>query len=34
VNGFGAPWYVMSAAGNAITTSGSSSNAGGTSSGY
>jgi predicted lipoprotein with Yx(FWY)xxD motif len=34
VNGFGAPWYVMSPAGNAITTSGSSSNAGGTSSGY
>jgi predicted lipoprotein with Yx(FWY)xxD motif len=29
VNAFGAAWYVMSPAGNAITTSGSSSNAGG-----
>jgi predicted lipoprotein with Yx(FWY)xxD motif len=34
INGFGAPWYVMSPAGDAITTSGSSSSAGGSSSGY
>jgi predicted lipoprotein with Yx(FWY)xxD motif len=34
VNAFGAAWYVMSPAGDAITTSGSSSNAGGSSSGY
>jgi secreted repeat protein with Y-X4-D motif len=35
VNGFGAPWYVLSAAGNAITSSGgSSSSTSGGSSGY
>jgi predicted lipoprotein with Yx(FWY)xxD motif len=34
VNAFGAAWYVMSPAGDAITSSGSSSNAGGASSGY
>jgi predicted lipoprotein with Yx(FWY)xxD motif len=34
VNAFGAAWYVMSPAGNAITTSGSNSNPGGGSSGY
>ena len=34
VNGFGAPWYVMSPAGDAITTSASNSNTGAGSSGY
>jgi predicted lipoprotein with Yx(FWY)xxD motif len=34
VNAFGAAWYVMSPAGNAITTSGSSSSGGGGGSGY
>jgi predicted lipoprotein with Yx(FWY)xxD motif len=34
INGFGAPWYVMSPAGDAITTSDSSSSAGAGSSGY
>src|SRR3954470_6317977 len=34
VNAFGAPWYVISPAGDAITTSASNSNTGGASSGY